>query len=80
LPVKPVILTKHARLRLRMRAIDRAEVEYALDHASVKRSGRTPGTFVISADMALGRILGVVYKETDAGFVIISAYWRQGQP
>ncbi len=76
-----IIFTTHAEKRLRERAIDKAEIEYAVAHASVQVPGKNPGTIRIIAEMGFERKLSVIYKRvSERAIVVVSAYWVEGQP
>jgi len=72
---KRLIRTDHVNGRLQKRAIDIAEVEYALQNHHFETEGRNPGTTRIVCDMAFGRQLGVVFKEKEKVIILISAWW-----
>lgn len=72
---KRIIRTNHANERLQKRAIDIAEVEYALQHHNFEVEGNNPGTTRIVCDMAFGRKLAVIFKEKEKVILLISAWW-----
>jgi len=73
--------TKHAADRLKERIVDRSEIEYALENASIQVPGKNPGTTRVICDMPLGRKLSIVYKDKPGGIrLIITVFWIEGQP
>lgn len=68
--------THHAELRLEERAIDKLEVEFAFEKATIIYPDRIPGRYNLVAEMAFGKRLRVVYKEKESGItLIITVIW-----
>ena len=76
MPSHQVILTRHARERMRQRGITKRYIEIALADPDATMPGVQPGTFRIHKRMPDGNTLQVIYKPKPEGALIITAAWR----
>lgn len=76
---KRLIHTVHIDDMLRHRAIDIAEVQYAIENANTEFPGKNPGTTRIICEMVFGRRLSVIFKEKETVLILITAYWVERQ-